>query len=583
MKKYFFISVLLFSLFWGLGMFCFKAEAAAKSDKFIEDLSLDFIVGEENSYVMVTILLNYNSINENVYVKDEKELMEVRKENKNYHIQINEYIIQSFPTLSKPIEMSKYSPFLFIEYKSYEDYKNDLLVLRLISEYKTVRYVHVESHKNKSIEDSEIKNSSKKYMSYSELKDIINIGTTSYTGKGIKVGVIDSGTPLIKTAKAIDNIKKDFSLYEEKSPSSINLGYHTSKVLSILAGEAELATNVEIYLHSSDASTSYTEMEFTPYEKLLDCGVNIINFSGCFTRNLDGLYLEWSAYIDYLVAHNNVVIVNSAGNESETKLIRYTATPANVLTVGAINYDRSIADYSSYKVLSPDRRNNIVNLVAPGNVWFNIDFWQGLHAGTSFSAPLVSAVVAMLMEEFPSCKYMPHLILNVLLHSATKLPTQTLEIDSMAGAGILNYQEARKILKEYQNKIDNKVNLNTSLDEKNYIIENFENSMYYDKEEVVNFNFYNIYDSTTITFTSMSEYYKDWRGISLTDPTLPSFVRYNLCIFREDEQVAILSSFSNFLQAKINLELGIYYTVSIYMINHLPSNIPDQLSIIISN
>ncbi len=129
----------------------------------------------------------------------------------------------------------------------------------------------------------------------------------------------------------------------------------------------------------------------------IDHGVKIFNLSIITNQP--------SAAFANLIANNpDIIFVCGAGNESNNN--DYTnAYPANydypnVISVGAINQEGQLADFSHY---GP----NSVHLVAPGVAILSTyprhkDSEHANFQGTSFSAPHVSGIAALMLSKDPS-------------------------------------------------------------------------------------------------------------------------------------------------------------------------------------
>ena len=93
-----------------------------------------------------------------------------------------------------------------------------------------------------------------------------------------------------------------------------------------------------------------------------------------------------------LALDSDVICVAAAGNDATTALT-YPAADERVFGVGALEDDgRKLASYSNY--------GENVNLVAPGTVYTSLkDGGYGVMNGTSFSAPIVTAAVALYLSQ----------------------------------------------------------------------------------------------------------------------------------------------------------------------------------------
>ncbi|MCV2490217.1 S8 family serine peptidase [Geodermatophilus sp. YIM 151500] len=131
----------------------------------------------------------------------------------------------------------------------------------------------------------------------------------------------------------------------------------------------------------------------------VDHGADVINASwgGAVTGTALGALRSAVAY----AAAHDVLVVAAAGNDSANRdtQVSYPAslTDANVVTVGASTAADTVSSFSAYGATS-------VDLFAPGTqVFVTTDTGgYGLLDGTSFSAPLVAAAVALHRSALPA-------------------------------------------------------------------------------------------------------------------------------------------------------------------------------------
>ncbi|MCT4614676.1 MAG: S8 family peptidase [Marinifilaceae bacterium] len=127
-----------------------------------------------------------------------------------------------------------------------------------------------------------------------------------------------------------------------------------------------------------------------------------------------------------------VLIIHAAGNDG-INIDRNAHYPDpqylnkgkanNIITVGASgpNLDKNVAgDFSNYG-------KNKVDIFAPGVkiLSLNVDDKYEIADGTSYSAPVVSGIAALLWSHFPDLKYMD--IKNAILNSSNKLELKVLK------------------------------------------------------------------------------------------------------------------------------------------------------------
>jgi len=169
-----------------------------------------------------------------------------------------------------------------------------------------------------------------------------------------------------------------------------------------------------------------------------DMGADVLNLSWGF--DLDGIDTVGMAEvavitdaINYAV-NNGVIVVASAGN-SGGEAVRFPAAMVSTLAVGASNWLHRRSAFSSYAPAGeiPDngmdddgngRVDDVLDIVAPGEaIWSGyvysvfeaaysyilgdfetepgLDAYENVSQGTSFSAPLVSGYVGLLLSQHP--------------------------------------------------------------------------------------------------------------------------------------------------------------------------------------
>jgi subtilisin family serine protease len=126
------------------------------------------------------------------------------------------------------------------------------------------------------------------------------------------------------------------------------------------------------------------------------------------------LSVEESSAINSAIQHaidNNVTVVCAAGNENGS--VSFPARNSNVISVGATNQNDQKASFSNFG-------SNLV-IAAPGTGIFSTQPSNsyGSSDGTSFSAPIVSGVIALMLSVNPSLT--PANIKSILTSTADKV------------------------------------------------------------------------------------------------------------------------------------------------------------------
>lgn len=253
-----------------------------------------------------------------------------------------------------------------------------------------------------------------------------------YRGDSVKVAVIDSGlnythedfsdsngNQIIQgNSRTIDNTSGSWLYYQFSSgyQSKIVDSYgHGTNVASVIASQinalgcAGIAPNVELYVYKvTNTSNGY---EWTAINSALqyciDEGIDVVNMSfqayehaveyngssmaastGCSTIMVNKLNACYNAGITLVAAAGNF-------NTSEPS---YPASNNHVISVG------SLAESSTYTKAGYSNTYGI-DLVAPGTVYVADKGTNSVYkktSGTSFSAPIVTAAIALYKQQNPS-------------------------------------------------------------------------------------------------------------------------------------------------------------------------------------
>lgn len=116
--------------------------------EFVDNIDMNDI--NETDEISVVIELNYNPVNYDITMTDDinlnrKERDRLRENNKNYYYQNNLRLVNALDmNIDNDFVISQYSPFVFIDYDSYADYKNDVSYLKATLNNDMVSKVFVE-------------------------------------------------------------------------------------------------------------------------------------------------------------------------------------------------------------------------------------------------------------------------------------------------------------------------------------------------------------------------------------------------------------------------------------------------------
>ena len=225
-----------------------------------------------------------------------------------------------------------------------------------------------------------------------------------YTGKGVKVGVLDAGVIDEKNEVfAGKNITIKPEIFNIK-----NVQEHATSMGSIIGGNEGIAPDCSLY--SLEAIFGFEE----EFDWLLDNRVDIVNASiGSGTVN--GKYNSDSAYFDYIVRQYKLIVFAAAGNEgsSDESGTGYIANPGlgyNVFTIGDCNSKFNPTNESSWITVEGPTKPNITA------IGFDVEVpgLDGSRIGTSISTAVVSGCTALLLEKFPELKGNPAAVYALL-------------------------------------------------------------------------------------------------------------------------------------------------------------------------
>lgn len=212
--------------------------------------------------------------------------------------------------------------------------------------------------------------------------------TYGLTGKGVKIGQIETGIP-DTSYDGLDNkvtvIDGDYTMHA----TDVAMVMHT------------VAPDAQIY---SIGLGSRKDLAYicSKIETLLNYGVSVINMSYSLGRSLWNWYTKLEKWVDHISGTHEVTFVKSAGNGRIGSSIPEPGLAFNIITVGAIDdnetgfilTDDCLEDYTctgnggQSGCAKPD-------VLAPGTSY---------DGGTSFSAPIVTGTVAQMMQYDSSLK-----------------------------------------------------------------------------------------------------------------------------------------------------------------------------------
>ena len=286
-------------------------------------------------------------------------------------------------------------------------------------------------------------------------------------GEGILIGILDSGFEQADSMAAfsalrdrngirltVDIVCPGCDIYEQH--------WHGRSVLSVLAGQLPgklmgSAPNADyVLLRTEDTNSEYPveEDNWVRGAELADSmGCDVLNTSLGYTlfddstmdhtrADLDGLSTRISIAAG-MASRKGMIPVQSAGNSgtSEWRFISAPADAIDILSVGAVDEDRSVADFSSRGPAVDGRVKPDVCAVGLGTIGVS-GSGDGIDHinGTSFASPLVCGLTACLWQLHPDRT--AHDIMDAVRRSASHFHQPN---DSI-GYGIPDFWRAHLLL-----------------------------------------------------------------------------------------------------------------------------------------
>ncbi len=279
----------------------------------------------------------------------------------------------------------------------------------------------------------------------------INVGSilNTYSGKGIKLAVIDDGFdvnhPEIKD-KIIRTINVTTSEVNTDVSHTLAYDYHGTAVAGIIASSKDsvgvdgIAPDIELILIKMPEDLS-DSIVVELFKQAVDAGAQVINCSWG-TGDVSDVVKDYINSLD-------VTIVFASGN-SNHDMGNDESAIKNVIAVGATDKNNLRASYSDYgkelDIVAPGGNALGITTIDPvGDFGISIDGFNrydeyegGLPVsfiGTSAAAPIVSAAIALALEVRPRLSNQE--IKELLKYSTNTIGNNTPYIDDMVTSSSL--------------------------------------------------------------------------------------------------------------------------------------------------
>lgn len=362
-------------------------------------------------------------------------LKQVRAEGKEYYSKRNKELTKNLLNEDYgTIEVSDYAPFASITFsnKSSEEIKdivNQIAKSKSIIEIGVVNYAEAKPQMADNFERLGFDD----YSTYS--------GYGSYDGTGITIGILEmpeEGGGGIVNANHNNFNGTDLLIQNPANTTST----HATLVASIAGGNNGIAGGSKL-LSSELSGLPYNEIEW-----MLDEGVNVVNLS--YGANYSGnYYFLYDSYFDYITRTYFTTFVAAAGNYWHSHLLKVTSpgTAYNVITVGSSSDpitplgNPGVYYHSCWRESFDTHKPN---LIAPGEN-IDVDVYGYEVSGTSFAAPHVTGIIALMMDRRALLKSHPELVNAIVTANASLdiLPSTATnyEYGGCTSAGCIGYED----------------------------------------------------------------------------------------------------------------------------------------------
>jgi hypothetical protein len=228
-------------------------------------------------------------------------------------------------------------------------------------------------------------------------EDATNIESGTYTGNGVKVGIIDSGIDSDHDAFAGLNVS-GWNFYENNSniEDSSEKGYHGTKCAGVIAagddneGNIGVAPKVDLYALKTDPEN--TTQLLSAINWAIENDLDILSMSiNCY----NSLSLELALERAY---RSGTILIAAAGNEGDPDHVSFPALYSSTIAIGSVK--RKDGYYIRY---ADSNKGDGLELMGPGayrDIYTTTggNNYSSIFGETSSAAAHVSGVCALILE-----------------------------------------------------------------------------------------------------------------------------------------------------------------------------------------
>ena len=285
-----------------------------------------------------------------------------------------------------------------------------------------------------------------------------------WNGTGVLVGVFDSGFPGVPQGTGFAQMRpriRDTYNFPWNRRDVYGYDEHGADVLSIIAGDLPegytgSAPGADFLLYVTEyAPSEYRIEEFNwlfAAERADSAGVDVINTSLGYSTFDDPAmsytYGEMTGSVALIsraaemAAARGIVVVVSAGNEGNGSWRHITAPAdaAGVLSVGSVNETGQVSGFSSRGPTADGRIKPDVSALGSNTTYLANGEVTATGSGTSFSAPLITGLVAGIIQSRPDLS--SDEIISLVRSSGSNAGSP----DNDIGYGIPDYNSIRLVV-----------------------------------------------------------------------------------------------------------------------------------------
>ena len=277
------------------------------------------------------------------------------------------------------------------------------------------------------------------------VKEIVhaeNVYRKGYTGKGVRIALLDTGVFLHRNLNSRVVLFKDYINYKTLSYDDNGHGTHIAGILSEMAPRAELLVFKILDKNGNGTTEKALKALDWIHANHKRMNIKLLNFSMGYLPNTKAVLQN--RLIDKLeqLWEEGITIVTAAGNNGpKENSITVPGVSRKLITVGSCDdVEKGLNNYggrgpTNCCIVKPE-------VLAPGTNIKSLALRDGMYAyksGTSMSAPIVCGALALALEKNPDLKPVE---LKLLLYDSVSEKIKNLS----PAWGILNVDNLIKML-----------------------------------------------------------------------------------------------------------------------------------------